>query len=274
MRSGLRRAAALCMTVLLLCLCACGGWGENTSGTSEPVTSPDAAQIRYNDLRLPYSRADSLDPFRAKSTVNRQLTTLLYDSLFILDGSFEAKPLIAREYTTDNYSGLGTRNDGVRFSDGSVLTVQDVLYSFRLAKDSDRFKARLRNVDAASERGADAVLFTLVSVDPYAVACLDFPIVKSGTSFEDRKALRAQTTDQDDTAPAKTTDQELPVGSGRYVLSYEENESDPILTAFNDRFKGFYPAMSVIRLVNATDSSALFYSLEIGNISYAFDDLS
>ena len=273
MRSLLRRTAAFCMATLLLCLCACGT-GADTTGSTEPVSLPDALQIRYNDLRLPYARADSLDPFRAKSTINRQLSSLLYDGLFVLDGSFEAKPLIAKEYTTDSYSVLVTLNDGIRFTDGSLLTVQDVLYSFRLAKDADAYKSRLRNFEDASERSENAVLFTMSNVDPYAVACLDFPIVKTGTSYEDRKALAAQTTLEDGNTPAKTTDQVLPIGSGRYVLSYEEGEPDPVLTAFNDRYKGFYPAMSVVHLVNVTDSSALFYSLEIGNISFAFDDLS
>ena len=269
----IRAFASLCLVCALLFLCACGTGGDDLS-TTESVTQPLEAQIRYNDLRLPYSRADSLDPFRAKSTMNRQLSTLLYDSLFTLDGSFEAKPLIAKEYTTDNYSVLVTLNSDVRFTDGSYLSAQDVLYSFELAKASDAYKARLRNVESASVRSDNTVFFTLSSVDPYAVACLDFPIIKTGTSYADRKAMQAQTTAEDGAEPAKTTDQVLPIGSGRYVLQYEENEPDPILTAFNDRYKGFYPAMSVIHLVNVTDSSALFYSLEIGNISFAFDDLS
>ena len=274
MRFAWRRAAAFCMACLLLCLCACGSSAPNDPTATEPVSQPDAAQIRYNDLRLPYSRADSLDPFRAKSSLNRQLTTLLYDSLFTLGDSFEAKPLIASEYTTDSFSVLVTLNSDVRFTDGSVLSAQDVIYSFDLAKASDAYKARLRGVESAEIRGDNAVLFVLSAVDPYAVACLTFPIVKTGTSFADRKKQQAETTTEDGVDAAKTTEQVVPVGSGRYVLSYEAGEPDPVLTAFNERYKGFYPAMTVIHLVNVTDSSALFYSLEIGNLSFAFDDLS
>ena len=151
------------------------------------------------------------------------------------------------------------------------MTPADVIYSFELAKESDAYKARLKNFDSASAVGTNVLLFTLASPDPYAVACLDFPIVKTGTSAQDRKKAVEELPDEE--AP-KTTDQMLPVGSGRYVLQYEENENDPVLVAFNDRFRGFYPPMSLIRLVNVTDSTALFYSLEIGNISFAFDDLS
>ncbi len=272
--NGKRIRRFLACTAALVLVIASAGCGGNvtvsqTETTSEPAS--DTVQIHYNDLRLAYARGDKLDPFLAKTNVNRRLTTLLYDSLFVVDENFEAKPLLAKEYSTDGYSVTVSVNNDVRFTDGSYMTTADILYSFELAKASDAYKARLKNVDSASAVGANVLLFTLASPDPYAAACLDFPIVKTGTSFEDRKKAAAESPDED--AP-KTTDQSVPVGSGRYVLRYEENENDPVLVAFNDRFKGFFPAMTVIHLVNVTDASALFYSLEIGNISFAFDDLS
>ena len=269
-----RRWIAWVMTLALVF--ACAGCGEKTpddptdASQTEPVD--DTAQIRYNDLRLAYARGDKLDPFLCKTTVNRQLTTLLYDSLFVVDEHFEAKPLLAKEYSTDGLSVTVSVNEEVRFTDGTYMTMADVVYSFEQAKEADAFKARLKNFESASAVGPNILLFTLESPDPYAVACLDFPIIKTGTSAEDRKKA-AEEAPQDAETP-KTTDQVVPVGGGRYMLQYEEGENDPVLVAFNDRFRGFFPPMSVIRLVNVTDSSALFYSLEIGNISFAFDDLS
>lgn len=267
------RLLAWGMALALLFACAgCGGNEPNDpSNVSQTEPTSDTVQIRYNDLRLAYARGDKLDPFLCKTTVNRQLTTLMYDSLFTVDEHFEAKPLLAKEYSTDGLSVTVSVNTDVRFTDGTYMTPADVIYSFELAKESDAYKARLKNFDSASAVGTNVLLFTLASPDPYAVACLDFPIVKTGTSAQDRKKAAEELPDED--AP-KTTDQMLPVGSGRYVLQYEENENDPVLVAFNDRFRGFYPPMSLIRLVNVTDSTALFYSLEIGNISFAFDDLS
>ena len=271
-KKTVRRLLAWGLTLALVFACAGCGGNKPNDPTDVSATEPqtDTAQIRYNDLRLAYARGDKLDPFLCKTTVNRQLTTLLYDSLFTVDEHFEAKPLLAKEYSTDGMSVTVSINTDVRFTDGTYMTTEDVLYSFELAKASDAYKARLKNFDSASTIGANVLLFTMASPDPYAAACLDFPIIKTGTSAEDRK----KAADESDGDTPKTTDQILPVGSGRYVLQYEENENDPVLVAFNDRFKGFFPSMSVIHLVNVTDSSALFYSLEIGNISFAFDDLS
>lgn len=277
--STIQKITAMLLAVLLVVsLAGCGSESteETTSGT-ELSTQTDVATIRYNDLRLPYAKADSLDPYEAKSAMNRQLSTLLYDSLFTVGENFEAKPLLAKEYLTDGLSVTVSVNTGVRFTDGSFMTLSDILYSFDVAKKSQVYKARLSNFNAASAVGENVLVFTLEEPDPFAVACLDFPIIKTGTSFEDRKRMDEQNGNDEDTdkKPAvKTTDKTVPVGSGRYKLQYEENEADPVLVAFNERFKGFFPTMSTIRLVNVTDSTALFYSLEIGNISFAFDDLS
>lgn len=270
-----RMTALLLLPTLIASLAGCGANEQTVEPTSEPVTELGAAQVRYNDLRLPYSRADSLDPFLAKSSVNRQLMPLLYDSLFTMNENFEPTPLLASEYVTDGLAVRVTVNSDARFSDGSALTTSDILYSFEQAKSSFVYKARLKNFDDAIATGADTLLFTLESPDPYAAACLDFPIIKIGTSAEDRKkAAQEAAADEDAPETVKSTDQVIPTGSGRYVLEYIESEPDPVLTAFNDRFRGFYPAMTTIHLVNMTDVTALFYSLEIGNISFAFDDLS
>lgn len=270
----IRGLAFLLSVVLVFSACGCGkNTEDDTLSTTEVVTELNSAQIRYNDLRLPYAKADSLDPYEAKSTMNRQLSTLMYDSLFTVGDSFEAKPLLAREYSADRMSITVSVNSNVMFSDRSIMTLEDIIYSFNIAKKSALYEAKLKNIESVSATSSDILLFTMKNPDPYAVACLDFPIIKYGTGYADRKEAERYAREEGE-EEFKSTDKVVPTGSGRYVLKYEENETDPVLVAFNDRFKGFYPAMTTIHLVNVTDSSALFYSLEIGNISFAFDDLS
>ena len=190
----LRRGTALLVCVaLLFAASACGGkGGEEQLSTTEPASLIGDAQIRYNDLRLPYARSDSLDPFEAKSTINRQLMTLLFDGLFTVGEDFEAKPVLAKEYSTDGQSVTVSVNSDVRFHDGSVVTAEDVLYSFRLAKEAPAYKARLKHFESASGTELDSILFLMNDCDPYAASCLDFPIIKTGTSAEDRKKAADQ----------------------------------------------------------------------------------
>ncbi len=272
------RLTALFSALLILFLSAgCGGNSpvDDESQTDVSVSfSSDLPKIEYNELRLPYSKPDSLDPFSSKSTLNRQLATLMYDSLFTVGETYDAVPVIASSYTGDGYTISVTLNEGVYFTDGSEMTVNDVIYSFEKARVSFAYSSRLANFESATATGTNGLFFILKKPDPYAASCLDFPIIKMGTAIDDIKKINESIPVDDQTAPAKSIEKQVPVGSGRFMLVYEEGESDPTLVAHNRRFGSFFPEINAIKLVNITDSSALFYSLEIGNISFAFDDLS
>ncbi len=245
--------ALVCLSVLSACS------GNNDGETTQPdeaATGSGVFEIEYNELRLPFSKADTLDPFKAESMMNRQLTALLYDGLFRADKRYEAVPEIADRYTLDGTSLTVSLSSGIVFTDGAYITSDDVAYSFKCAKDSDAYAVRLENFDKVARADSDTLVFTLETNDKYAASCLDFPIVKQGTVQDDYEAL---------------ADVKPPVGSGRYVFV---DGASPMLAVNNSRLGSFWPGISSIRLVNVSDSSALFYSLEIGNICFAFDDLS
>lgn len=67
---------------------------------------------------------------------------------------------------------------GARFSDGSSVSPQDVVYSFNKAKASSRYGQLLSNIQSAKASGG-AVTFTLSSPDPYVLNALSFPVVKT-----------------------------------------------------------------------------------------------
>lgn len=268
----------LTLTIALPLLSSCGDDTVDTlSGTdvSDYYDPSQLPEIEYNELRLAYSKSDSLDPFSAKSSMNRQLTTLMYDGLFTVSETYEPIPVIASSYTGDELSVSVTVNTGVYFTDGTEMTPNDIVYSFDKAKESPVYSSRLQNFTSATATGINSILFMLEKPDPYAAACLDFPIIKTGTALDDLKKIEEALSDEDkENSIIKSIDKKVPTGSGRFMLVYEENEPDPSLVAHNRRFGGFFPEIGIIKLVNVTNSDALFYSLEIGNISFAFDDLS
>ncbi len=101
----MKRLLSLLLCLLLVCsLAACGEQPEDdpaaptetTGETTEPV-SADKASKRM--ITLPFSAADSLNPFETKSTMNRDVDTLLYDSLVRLDENFAPVPSLAADVT-------------------------------------------------------------------------------------------------------------------------------------------------------------------------------
>ena len=75
------------------------------------------------------------------------------------------------------------------------LSASDVVYSFEKAAVSPHYRAQLSNFSGAKVQNGE-IVFTLKEADPYALACLDFAVIKRGS-------------DSSETA--------IPVGSGRYT---------------------------------------------------------
>jgi len=215
--------------------------------------TPDDPQIVTNlgessesSLSLAYSKADTLDPFTASMSANIQVLGLVYDGLYKLDKTYQPIPVIAKSSILSGTTVNVTLND-IWFSDGTVLTSSDVAYSFNKAKESPYYAERLRNFVSVSISSSNMLVFTLEKSDPYALACLTFPVVKNGS------------------------DGDLPVGSGRYSV---KTSGETTYLVVNNKKSGFNPIIKTITLVPVRDSESVESSLEIGNTGFFYNDLS
>ncbi|MEG1614427.1 MAG: ABC transporter substrate-binding protein [Oscillospiraceae bacterium] len=235
--------AIMCIGLLFAC-------DKEVKEGKEPTKKPGTSKVDRN-LRLPFSQEDTLNPYVAKSQINQNLTPLIYSSLFVMDNSHEPQPQVAHSGTVMGLEVSVNLNSDKRFADGSYITAQDVVFSFNLAKQSVYYSQSVINIASAKARGSQQVEFTLVTFDAFALSCLDFPIVKSGTAV-------------DGTNPA-------PVASGKYTFNIDGAEK---YLEVNKHNRGFSSKSPKIELVNITDSAAIIHSLVIGNIDSLFCNLS
>lgn len=256
--SGIVRwiALFLCLFICLASLASCGREPtdeESTAAVSGEETAISESQKNAGGtgkLSLPYVKGDSLNPFTAKSLPNQMLSTVLYDSLYSVDATLSPQPLLA---ASGSISGTQVRvalKSGLVFSDGSSLSASDVVYSFEKAAASPHYRAQLSNFSSAKVQSGN-IIFTMKEVDPYALSCLDFAIIKRGS-------------DSSETA--------IPVGSGRY--SAVRGDSSVTLKANKSWLNGNTTKFASISLVDVPDSDSVIHSLEIGNVNFIFQDLS
>lgn len=236
-------ALILVFSLIFTALCGCEKTPENPD---DPQIVTNLSESTENTLKLAYSKADMLDPFTSTMSANIQILGLIYDGLYKLNKSYEPVPVIAQSSIVSGTTINVTLNS-VQFSDGTALTANDVAYSFNKAKESPYFSERLRNFESASISSANMLIFTLAKADPYALACLTFPIVKNGAEGE------------------------LPIGSGRYTAQVS---GETTYLVVNSKKSGFNPAIKTITLVPVRDSSSVESSLEIGNTGFYYNDLS
>lgn len=244
MKKRLVSAAAALLVLISAASLGFTGCEKTPDDPTEETTMSPEQVAAVQTLRLPYSKADKMNPFTATSMLNQQLSALIYDSLFTLDKNYNAKPALASSYSQSGRV-LTVSLASAKFSDGSSVTASDVVASFNSAKDSPAYKARLSGFSSAKVSG-NSVVFSLSADDPYAVNCLTFAVTKGGSKDEGA------------------------VGSGRYTYSVETGVGHLKL---NSRHSGFSPKKDSITLHDVKDISVLKYTLEIGNISFAFDDL-
>lgn len=204
-----------------------------------------------SNFTLPYSRADSINPYTCTSTLNATLSDLIYDQLVKVNSEFEAEMAIALKIENNGAKNLVvTLRDGIVFSDGTELTGQDIVYSFNAAKDAkSRFSRQLANFLSCSSSD-NLVYIRLSNADPRASLLLDFPIIKAESDKEGK----------------------VPIGSGRYVY-VNDLEKGTFLLRNEMWYSNNESNVVRVSLSSMPTVESIVHSVEIGTISYFYTDL-
>lgn len=244
-----KRMIAILLAACTIITCLVGCSSDNNENIQQPVTeSTTIKQTDNSNFKLSYTQADSLDPFKATTQNNQVLASLVFESLFDIDENYEITPNIATGYAfTDSKTLRVDINPQLKFSDGSKISTEDVAYSIRAALKSEAYGSTLGCISSVEENGG-SVIIRLNYENPYAVNLLTFPI----SSVND---------DEDG----------FPIGSGRYKYQATD-EGKTVLTA--NKENDFNPYITTIPLLNIASSDSIDNAVNIGNISYAFRDLS
>lgn len=241
--------------VLALSFCACSGTFEEdptgtTAETSETSETTTEAEHVQKDISFAYYSNDSLNPFKAAGETNAALSSLYCESLVTLDGAFSPVYSLAETIEKGEKTIEVKLKKGINFSNDSPLSGSDVVYSFNLAKESPIYGERLSNFTGAMA-GTDTVTFSLNTENIYAENCLDFPIVQFGSGEND-----------------------IVTGSGPFILK-KSGDGFVLKENPNYSFAGEYEfGFSKIRLFDISKVTQPLYSVQIGDLSYYYDDLT
>ena len=243
----------LSFALTFLILFTASGCKDNVENSSSGA-SPTTEQSHKKDyLTLLYSAADTFNPYTAKTDINRQICQLIFDPLVRLDDEFNPVNKIAKIAVVSGKTCSVTINQ-VRFSDGSMLTADDVVYSYKLAKNSaGLYAASLYEVKSVSAKDSSTIIFNLTKADPYFVNNLTFPIIKAGSE---------KVTDSDSVL-------QPPIGSGRYKVS-----EDKLSLTINENYFGENGNINMIKLINAPDIDSVAHYVEVGAADIYYNSIS
>lgn len=168
-------------------------WDEDYTGPVYTRPQNDGDQV----LKLAYNPTASMNPYLCTDLTNRTLFSLMYQGLFIVDRTYQVEPLLCSRYTVsdDMKQYVFYIEEDARFSDGTAITVQDVVASLAAAKESPVYGGRFGHISQILLTEDGGVALQLDTPYENLPLLLDIPVVQQSQVQADR-----------------------PLGSGPYVL--------------------------------------------------------
>jgi peptide/nickel transport system substrate-binding protein len=262
-----------------LALCAATAQAEPQHGIAmygDPALPPDFVALPYANTDAPTGGAiisaevgsfDSLNPYVLKGTVPWQLTFLVSESLMgrSLDEPFTLYGVLAESVETDPDRTWVefTLNPAARFSDGSPVTVEDVIWSYETlgTQGHPRYFTFWEKVESIEATGERSVRITFNTADrELAMLAGMRPILKKsqweGVDFADSDGLRI-----------------IPITSGPYIIqSFEagrfvELVRDPNYWGADIPFRRGTNNIDTIRMEFFGDETAAFEAFKVGEVN-------
>ena len=215
---------------------------EDSPPAPPPVERPHAP----GRFTLRYDPNSTLNPITALNRDNILISSLLYESLFVLDGALEAHPVLCESWSSpDNTIFTINIKPDVAMSDGSLLTAEDVAYTLKQAMLSGRYVNRLSVIADVAADDDLTVTIELYAPNNRFVCLLDFSIIKSGS-----------------------IESPVPPGTGAYIFS---DADIPRLDRFIEHRNYSRLPVSVIHLTTCADND-LTAAFDEGKLSLLWDD--
>lgn len=240
-------AGALALT-LLLSGCGAGSAPEPSPDTSAPMETAAQQETETLPFTLPYYPSAELHPITGNNRTNLVVTSLICETMFVLDQSFTPSPGVCslsfiRE---DGLQWSLAVEEGHTFSDGAPVTAGDVAASLEQARRPGSLYAdRLSSIQSVQAQNG-YVLISLSAPNGALDALLDIPVFRMSGG--------------------------VLLGSGPYALSASEEETRLLPNPYwpeKDRLP--FPE---IQLFPISETDELIYSFDSRAISLVQTDLT
>lgn len=209
----------------------------------------DEHEKTKTEMTVAYFSGEKIDPYTSANRANRAVIALCYGGLVFLNEENIAEENLA-SFETDGSTATFVIKENARFSDGSAVTADDIIYSFEKAKADGsiyafRFSKYIANWKKTS---ANTVTVTFKSKNIYNINLFDFPITK------------------------KNSKGAYPDGTGNYRISSKDGLLYLDINENSERAAG--SEIKRIKLTEITDAQDLNYNFNYGVIHAAYADLS
>lgn len=257
-RRTVLQGSGLAALAALVAACSRGG---DTNPSGAPSGSYSSQEIDELVVAIP-ATLSTLYPGQEAGNFNYYVAALIAEGLVAPDGTGKLVPALAESWKqTDPTTYVYTIREDAKFTDGSPLTVDDVLYSIELArsdKSSPNIAYYWANTKSAKQTGDREVTITLASPD---VAFEWGPCAANALWIMNKKYVEAHG------GKLGTADAFL-MGTGPYKVTKFEPDSTVELERV-DTWWGGKPPVAKVRIDFIEDESTRLLARQSGDIDMA-----
>jgi peptide/nickel transport system substrate-binding protein len=248
------KSVAVMVSALLLVtmLTACGGGGGSSSSVEPDLVVGVSGTI------------SSLDVNQEAGILTYQLAALTQEGLVGMDGSGEIVPALASEWTDDDATvWVFTIRDDAKFSDGTAVTADDIVYSLERAQDPEQSPG-------VSIYFPDYVESVEKTADNEVTITLDGPHAGFIWAVSNTGGLLVTPKAWSEAAKTIGSPTDLIVGSGPYKVTEFAPGSHVTFEAV-DSWWGGTPAVSALRVDFFEDENTRLLAFKEGEIDFALN---
>lgn len=185
---------------LLICICTLLGLFAGCSHQDSPYiptgdglgtvdAPPSATEPPDQSLTLTYYPELTLNPLNCTDYTNRVILSLLYQGLFSVSRDYQPEPVLCKSYRISTDMKTYTfYPEAAVFSDGSILTAQDVAATLLAAKESTVYSGRFLHISQITVTDDGGVQVQLDTPMENLPLLLDIPILRQ-TDLESQRPV-------------------------------------------------------------------------------------
>lgn len=177
-------AMLLCIAMLL---CGCQTDPDAYVPTGDGLTADNGMTPLHpeqdstaQELTLIYYPDRTMNPLKSTDFTNRALLSLIYQGLFATDRNYEVYPILCKNYhMTQDMKTYTFYLENATFSDGTPLTVADVVATLEAARISDYYSGRFQHIQTITQNADNSITVTVDTPMENLPILLDIPILKA-----------------------------------------------------------------------------------------------
>ena len=248
----------LLAVIMVVSLCACGGSGQSDNASDRATVSSTTGK----DKLVVGAFMDPVDmnPFSQSDQAVMTLKRQMYETLFAMDREGNLVPELCTEWKwVDNTTLIFKLREGVKFHSGGELKASDVLFSFKLMRESRYSDVAVKFMDLDDFEILDDYTLQIKLIKPYSAQFNYFNW--SLTAIVSEEGYNQNNGDYN----------KMSIGTGPYKLVSYVKDSELVLDAFDEYWEEGKPIIPnlVFRIIPEETTRTL--ELESGGIDIALN---